>query len=117
MAEDIDIILRYILFATPQAILILASYKYLKKGKGKGAGLLFAGSLIVFLSFTFGWFFNYLVGYDTLDSFNYGLISGTNRIVNIAGSFLFAFGFLAFVRDFIKKHKPSQDEVDQIGKG
>lgn len=116
MAEELGTLLGYIFYTTPQAILIIASYKYLKEGKGRGAKLLLMGSIISLLSSTFGTFFFRIYTFEDFEPINLGWIAGINNFVGMIGMFLFAFGFLLLIKEFLKNRKAAQSEVDQIGK-
>ena len=111
------LILRYILFATPQAILIIMCVKYLKKVKSSDAKLLASGSIITFISYTFSTFLYLLIPLQTFEPYTLGLIGGVFNFTNAIGPFLFAFGFLVLIKKYLKKKETEEkDEVDSIGK-
>jgi len=110
------VVIRYVLFATPVAIIIISSFRYISREKSIDAMLLFAGSLMAFLAFTFNTFFT-LFDRDGSIEYTYNWVVPVGTIIGLLGMFLFAFGFLTFVRKFLRRQKGIQNEVDQIGKG
>jgi TRAP-type C4-dicarboxylate transport system permease small subunit len=112
------LVIRYVLFATPIAILIIASFRYVKREKSTDAKLLFLGSSLAFLTFTCNTFFFSFYVADNIESITlYEQVTAINVIVGLIGMFLFAFGFLMFFRKYLRQRKDAQNEVDQIGKG
>jgi hypothetical protein len=107
----------FILFATPQAIIIIASSRYLAKYKVVDAYLLLIGSIISFLNFTFSsFFYQYYYSSDGFDTFQLEWINLISGLVGAAGTFLFAIGVLMLINKLIR-NKLGSNEVDQIGKG
>jgi len=115
--EDSIIIIRFILFATPQAIIILACARYLKVFKNLDSKLLLLGSVITFISFVFRSFGYYIIPMEIFDSFTFGIIGGIFNFTGLIGTFLFAFGFLKLIKRHLKNfNSTTHDELNDIGK-
>ena len=108
MDNNSSFIIQYVLFATPIAILIIASFRYLRKEKSGDSILLFSGSTLSFLSYTAYIFFytyyiesvDFTINPDTENSINnmifYSKLVTISLVTSVAGMFVFAFGFLIF---------------------
>ena len=117
MFSDISIFLRFILFSIPQAMIIIASYKYLRARNSIDAQFMLWGTIITLLSFIPTTFYFLFVDINDFSTIQYNLVSGVCNFVGLAGGFLFAFGFLRLIKKHIQYVKTNtSDEVDQIGK-
>lgn len=115
--DELTTFMRFVVFAIPEAIVIIACYRYLKASKGSDAKLLFFGSTLAFLAFIARFFSFYLFSIEDFDPMFYGLIGGSINLIGLAGAFLFAFGFLKLVKKHLKNfNSTTHDELNDIGK-
>lgn len=110
--EVLATLIRYIVTTFILFIIIIPSLKYYKREKNSIGKLLFFGSLLIFIYYTIDSFSLLIIRFE-FDSFLYGLIFGSLRIIFFIGFVCFAIGFYKLMKSINSKTK---NELDEIGK-
>jgi hypothetical protein len=114
--DYLNVILRYLVFVSPQVIVLIVCLRYLRTVKSTYAKLMVYGSAISFICYTCSSFLWLLIPTEQFEPMTVGIIAGSINIIRLVGGLLFAFGFFKFVKLYLKQQKELPNELDQIGK-
>lgn len=102
MLEELGVLVKYLLQAIPEVIIVMICIQYIRKVSSLDGKLLLAGSVLGLLNLTFfSFYYQYFFHFEESQEPYFIVLNNVNRIVNLIASILFAFGFILLVHKYL----------------
>ena len=103
MLEDIGVLLKYLMHASPGIIICLSCIRYIKEANTLDGKLMLLGSILGLISLTFlTFYYEYFFDFENSIGPTASIITHVNRIFNVIGGLSFTFGFVLAIHKYLQ---------------